>query len=283
MQLEDDPPGNLAAWRQLPELFWFVDAPDLRPGARVLVEHPTKTGNTGQPLPIICIQFVGAGKVIFHGTDEIYRWSRVRSRDRYYNRYWIQTIRYLSRSRLLGSSRAAKMTIDRTDYRRGEPVQLRVRFFDDRLAPSQDDGVTVVLEREGSKKRQVKLARDPTSRGIFNATITGLAEGTYRAWMATPTLEGKPPAQQFSVTAPRHEKSRLTMDTADMQKAATTSDGKYYTIGTVSNLVNDLPVGRQVRIETLPPVPVWNSWIFAAVFVVLLTTEWLLRKRWGML
>jgi hypothetical protein len=38
-----------------------------------------------------------------------------------------------------------------------------------------------------------------------------------------------------------------------------------------------------VRIESLPPVPIWNWWPFAALFVVLIVTEWLLRKSVGML
>ena len=37
----------------------------------------------GLPLPIVCLQFVGAGKVVFHATDETHRW-RFRVGDIYF-------------------------------------------------------------------------------------------------------------------------------------------------------------------------------------------------------
>jgi len=97
---------------------------------------------------VVVWQYVGAGKVILHLTDESYRWSRHEDGRQYYTRYWIQMLRYLSRSKLLGKDRGAEMPFDQDTYRRGEPVRLAVRFFDERLAPVQDDGVTVIVERE---------------------------------------------------------------------------------------------------------------------------------------
>ena len=192
-------------------------------------------------------------------------------------------VRYLSRSRLLGGNRAVQLVTDRNDYQRGEGVRLRARFFDERLAPSQDDGVTVVLEREGSGKRNVQLVRDATNRGFFEGTIGNLADGAYRAWIATPTLDGQPPSARFSVSMPQGEQARLEMDTADMRAAAKTSSGRFYTLNDVDKLLADLPPGRQVRIESLPPEPIWNWWPWPAMFLVLIVTEWLLRKRAGML
>lgn len=283
MQLESSLAASLSVWRSLPGVYWLLEVSDLRPGARALAVDPARTGSSGQNLPVICLQFVGAGKVIFHATDETYRWSRHEAGEHYFARYWIQTIRYLSRSRLLGGNRLAELTSDREEYHRGQPVRLRVRFFDDRLAPPHDDGVTVVLEREGSKRRQITLHRDTTNRGVFEGTASNLTDGNYRAWVATPTLDGRPPSQRFAVVAPPGEQARLEMDAADLRAAAKTSQGKFYTIDTSRRLLKDLPRGRQVRIESLPPTPIWNLPLWAALFVVLIVTEWLLRKRVGLL
>jgi hypothetical protein len=38
-----------------------------------------------------------------------------------------------------------------------------------------------------------------------------------------------------------------------------------------------------VRIESMPPEPVWNSNYLACLLVGLIVGEWLLRKRAGML
>ncbi len=285
-QLGDSVADNLRVWREFEPLYWLLEAPDLKPGARVLAEHPTLTGAGGRNLPVIAMHYVGAGKVVFHATDETHRW-RIRKGDKYFARYWIQTIRYLSRSRLLGQSRTAELTSDREVYRHGDPISLRVKFLDDRLAPPQDDGVTVVLEHNGGRRRHISLRRQSATRGIFEGTISGLAEGTYNIWIATPTMEGSPPAVKLSVVAPPGEQAQLEMDSADLRRAAKTSLGRFYTIETAHQLLDDLPEGRQVHIASMPPVSIWGQWyvalIFAIVFVVLIVTEWLLRKLLGML
>jgi len=284
LQLSSEPSASIDIWRKLPGMYWLLATDDLRPSARVLAEHPTRTGKDGRNLPVIVMQYVGAGKVIFHLTDETWRW-RFRVGDFYFARYWIQTIRYLSRAKLLGQSRKAELTIDREDgaYRRGDPVYVRLRFVDDREAPAQEDGVSIILEREGGRRKHIKLAHDPANRGLFETTLSNLVEGSYRVWVATPTLEGKPPAERFTITAPPGEKARVEMDGADLRRAAETSGGKFYTLISAGRLLKDLPPGRQVRIESLPPEPVWNAWFFGALFVALLLAEWLLRKRAGML
>ncbi|MCA9269054.1 MAG: hypothetical protein KDA41_11315, partial [Planctomycetales bacterium] len=137
MQLADTPAASLQTWARLPGLYWFLEAPELRLGARVLAEHPARSGADGRPLPIIAMHYVGAGNVVFHATDETWRW-RFRTGDAYWGRYWLQTIRYLSRAKLLGKSRTAEITTDRQIYRRGDAVELRVRFLDDRQAPADD-------------------------------------------------------------------------------------------------------------------------------------------------
>jgi uncharacterized membrane protein len=284
MQLESTLAGNLRVWRTLPGIYWLLETPDLRPGARVLAEDSSRQGVSGAHLPVISVQFVGAGKVIFHATDETYRWSRHPAGELYYQRYWMQTLRYLSRTKLREGSRAAELTADREEYRRGETVRLRVRFFDDRLAPARDNGVTIMLEHEGSQRRQIHLHRDAASRGIFEGSLGDLSDGSYRAWIAAPTLPGgKPASQRFVVVAPPGEHARLEMDSADLQQAAKTSQGKYYTIQTADRLASDLPRGRQVRIESLPPTPIWNSGVLAGLFVVLIVTEWIGRRKAGLL
>jgi hypothetical protein len=72
------------------------------------------------------------------------------------------------------------------------------------------------------------------------------------------------------------------MDAVALREAATATGGKYYTVETSSQLMNDLPPGRQVPIETLPSLPLWNRWPVLCVFLVLLIAEWVMRKRRGM-
>jgi len=184
---------------------------------------------------------------------------------------------------LLAGNRTAELTTDREQYRRGDAVQLRVRFLDDRLAPAQDDGVTVVVQREGGERRSVTLRRQASDRGVFEGSTAQLPDGQYRAWVASPTLEGQPPSRQFSIVAPPGELARTQMDAVELREAAKISVGKFYRFQDAGKLLADLPRGRQVRIESLPPRPIWNAPLLAGIFVVLIAAEWLLRKRVGLL
>ena len=53
-------------------------------------------------------------------------------------------------------------------------------------------------------------------------------------------------------------------------------------VATAARLLSELPEGRQVPMESLPPRPLWNTWPVLAALIALLIAEWLLRKLAGM-
>ena len=280
LQIGDTPEETANVWRQLPGLYWLLAAPDVRPAARILAVHPARRGSRGAPLPVILLQFVGAGKVVFHATDETYRWSRLPGDPKYYARYWLQTLRYLSRAKLASGGQPAEITTDRQEYRRGETVRLRVRFLDERQAPPEDDAVVLIVEHHGGRKHQVVLRRDPTRQETFTGAVSDLPEGQYRAWLAGAAQQASP--RHFTIAAPLGERARIAMDSADLREAARISRGRFYSLREADRLPQDLPPGRRVTIDSLPPRPIWNSPLVVGTFVLLITLEWLLRKRSGM-
>ncbi len=273
MQLGDTASDPREIFSRLPPLYWLLEVSDLKPAAKVLAEHPTRLGHDGRPLPVICLQYVGAGKVLLHATDETWRWRR-RVGDVFFARYWIQMIRYLCRSKLVGEGSL--------DYIPGDPARLRLRFADERLAPPEDDGVTVVLEHQGHRTRRIQLRRSGWGRGVFEGVLTGLHPGSYHAWVAIPAMEGRAPAVDFTIAAPQGEFERLRTDTAAMRRAAEQTKGRFYTFQTAGRLAQDLPPGRQVPIGLLTRDSLWNKWPVLLLFLILLTTEWILRKLGGM-
>ena len=84
-------------------------------------------------------QFAGSGRCMFFGCDETWRWNW-RDDQAYYNQFWIQTVRYLARSRL----GKIELRLDRqTPYRRGEPIKVMVRFPDDEKPPADQAKIKV--------------------------------------------------------------------------------------------------------------------------------------------
>lgn len=280
MQLSADSEANAELWSELPQIYWLLEIDSLKPGVRVLSEHPQRTSTSGIPLPVTMLSYVGAGKVLFHATDDSWRW-RIERGDELFGRYWLQSIRYLSRFKL-GKGRDIELTSDRETYQRGETVQLRARFFDDRAAPEDDSGVYVMLDQQGRGQRRIGLQRDASDRGSFLADLSTLGTGSYHAWIAQPVSQGEAPSADFKIEAPDTEMTRLEMDATDLQQAADISSGEFYTLDTASTLLDKLPIGRQVRIETLPPNPIWNTWKIALPFILLLVAEWFMRRRAGM-
>ncbi|MBN1589999.1 MAG: hypothetical protein JW888_10825, partial [Pirellulales bacterium] len=86
----------------------------------------------------------------------------------------------------------------------------------------------------------------------------------------------------FTVAPPAGEFERVEMEAAQLRRAAEQTQGRFYTIADAHRLPRELPSGHQVPIETLPPVPLWNSWPLLVLFLTMLITEWTVRKAKGM-
>jgi hypothetical protein len=280
MQLGDTLAEAEQIWRTLSPLYWLAQVDRLKPAAQVWAEHPTDLTSQGRHLPVIVNQFFGAGKVLFHAIDSTWRW-RVGVGDVYFARYWVQAIRYLARGKL-NTGRGAEITTARREYRQGETVAVRARFLDERLAPAGDE-VTLTIESPGQARNRTTLHRSATVGSVFEGSLAGLREGTYELLLSEPQLPGHPPAARFTIVTPPGEMARLAMDRAALTAAAETTHGKFYTMADAERLANELPRGRRMLIENLPPVELWNRWWLLAPFLALVISEWILRRRKGML
>lgn len=279
MRLVDDSQDNQRVWDKFPKLRWMLETSGVLPAARVLAIHPRRLTESGEPFPLICMQFVGRGKTIFHATDESYRWSRHPEGDQHYARYWLQLIRYLCSSRNDAAEALVKLRAGRDVYKLGDLTRMVLHFDDERLAPAGDDGAVVVVQRQGGRRHRVAMSRIENRRGEFGGEISALPVGEYRIWLVEPALREDSPTAQFVVRNPDDEQVRLTVEPEELKAAAERSGGHYYVGTEARRLARDLPVGKQVRMQALPPTPAWNTWWLAALFVGLLIVEWTLRKR----
>jgi hypothetical protein len=272
----DDEASSLKIWELLPKLFWYFEAPRKKPAAIVLAEHAEVVGSDGK-LALSVYQFVGAGKAMLHAFDDTWRW-RFRAGDQYFGRFWVQTVRFLARSKLVGQ-RQAEIQTDRRVYQRGQPIQLRVRYPNPGLAPTTSE-VKVEITRGGQRSRTLSLKLVPNTRNIFEGALPQAAEGDYEVKLLPPAVLGdKLPTTNFRVEAPVNEFERIEMNEPELIRAADLSGGKFYTPLTADSLLKDLPKPSKVPLDTDPPIPLWNTWPVLSLFLVLLTTEWVFRKR----
>ncbi len=203
-RLGENDVASMQIWKDLPELYWYFEAPRKKPAAVVLAEHETATGGEGK-LPLIVYQFLGAGKVMFHAFDDTWRW-RFRAGDRYFGRFWLQTIRFMARSRLVGQ-RQAEIQTDRRRYQRGQPIQFRVRFPNPGLAPAGSD-VTVQFQRKGQGPRKLTLKLVPGTRNVFEGAPPSGRRGRVRG-----------PAPSSALARPAHHRRVSSRGTAERARA----------------------------------------------------------------
>jgi hypothetical protein len=276
-RMADTESATLEIWKQLPTLHWVSGPARAKPTARVFaVWH--RGPSAANDVPIVVMQPVGAGKVLFHATDELWRW-RFRVGDLYYGPYWSRAVRYLSRSRLLGRDRTAELTTDRSLYAQGESPTLRLRFFDERFVPPSTNAVSLAVERRNGERRTVLLNRSPGHPTIFEGTATSLPLGVYHAWVASPSFREAPPAVDFRVETASDELLRRNLDRRELEQTAQISHGDFSTLADAESLPSRIPPGHPIPLSTRERIPLWNHWEVLVLFAGLLTAEWILRRR----
>jgi hypothetical protein len=291
-----DEKENDEIWSGLKEMYWWSEGYEAKRAAEVLVTHPwlrraggkvARVQNAGlDGHPLVVQQFVGSGRSLFFGINETWRW-RWREGELRFNQFWIQTMRYLARSR----TGKVELRLDKqTPYRRGEPIRVTVRFPDDAPPPPAETEVKVVVERRPPKAapgdvdvQTITLAKVEGSRSNFEALLTRTPEGDYHFWLNSPAVQPRPKAE-CKVLAPPGEMEVLRMNQMEMERAAEETRGRFYTLIDADQVLSDLPPGTRVTLNSSgPPLALWNlPWVFALA-LGLLTLEWVLRKRKNLL
>jgi hypothetical protein len=294
-----DEAENAGIWNQLAGMFWWSEEYGIKPAAEVLLVHPRKTatdagsrrlsGGTEGGYPLAVQQFVGAGRSLFFGFEETWRW-RFREDELRFNEFWIQTVHYLARSH---QSRV-ELRLDRqTPYRRGEPIKITVRFPDEMSPPGTESKVEVVAIRSPLKniegpaeieKETLRLEKLEGSRAIYEGQLTRTPQGEYAFSLSAPLVPDPKPHARARVLPPPGEMEQLRMNRQDMEKAAEATHGRFYSLADFEQLVDDLPAGSRLSHHVpQPPLLLWNHFVVFALALGLLTSEWVLRKRKHML
>jgi hypothetical protein len=277
LALADAPEENLRLWRELPGFFWHYPVTKLRPGATSLLSHPrAKMGE--EPMTVLALHTIGKGQVLFAATDETWRW-RYNAQDKYFGRFWGQLIYQMGLPHLLGNnSSRVHMELERSEALLGRPGLLYVRLLDRDFRGLKVKNVTAELRRLDAKAgqprgRTLQLERDETGDGQYRVLLPHDTPGRFEVHLTTP----EPATFQYRVnTPPQHELEEAPMADEALREAARVSGGRFYQEEDLHSLADSLRPRREpftMRQEVL----LWN-WLTFALFVLLITVEWVLRK-----
>jgi hypothetical protein len=271
--------ANRKLWTTLAAPHWVAPVKAL-PGAETMVEAVTGSA----ALPALVLRRYGAGTVLYASFDETWRW-RYEVGDLHHERYWNQAIRQIMEPPF--AVRSARVSLDsgKPVYAHGEQAAIRARLREADGRPMEEARAEAWLWRDGIKVATVALAADGDGGGGAHGLSGPLEEGRYEVRLH---VEGIPESQrrvktEFVVRPPEAgELSELTCNEELLMGMADQSGGAFFREEQSHDLPARLaPLSHERVIES--DTVLAQSWAWFVPIVALLTVEWILRKRAGLL
>lgn len=230
----------------------------------------------------------GKGRVLMLMTDSMWR-LRSKDGDRHHHRFWGQVMRWGAGERMRSGNQYVRLGTDRLCYGAGETVRVYARFLDEKHAGIENlnPGITVRDSASGTTSA-FDLKRKPDSNGVYECEIPGCTSpGTYTVRLDCPGVSRKPGVKcpkdvstDFVVVTTKNpaEGVDITAIRDHVKRVADATGGRVLTPAEYVGLDADFGggAGRTVgRVET----PLWCMPALFVSIVLLLTAEWILRKR----
>ena len=278
-----DPRDNDLRWARLPPLEGINRVPRARNGATTLLTHPTLKGGDGKPAPVLVAADAGKGRALALLTDSGWNWGFMAAGEgddgRAFQRFWENAIRWLVRDPALTLLR---LELDRLEYRRNQPIAVRVRAMHPDYSPAPDVEVTLTVastaapaDREPMRSLQARTDAD----GEAHVDIGTLPPGAYRL-TGRATVDGRAVTHQemLVVRAGGPELDDVAARDKVLREIAQVSGGSYAfeELGNVA-----IHSSREVRVGRQQSVEIWSAPPLLLLGIALLALEWALRRRLG--
>ncbi|WP_147866495.1 hypothetical protein [Stieleria maiorica] len=275
--LDDDPQSNWAVWESLPGFYWHAPVTRAKAGSEVLAVHADSSNQYGR-LPLLVTRPAGAGKVLFMGSDAVWRW-RMGVEDKYHYRFWGQVIRWMAYQRNMAVGQTMRLSYRPDQPQLGETVTLRASVMTSNGAPSQADVATVEFVSPSGVSELVKLERQDSQWGVFVAQTQLDQSGVYTATLRHPT-EASTVAARIAVQGRAGEQLGRPARWDIMREVARVGRGQTFMSNQIPKLVD--------RLNRLPPDPSttrriqwWNHPAVLSAMIAGLTLFWIARKWAG--
>lgn len=279
LAFELDTQANRRFWTELPAPH-SINRVEILPGTEVLVEAMLD----GQPVPAIVTRNYGAGHVLFFAFDETWRW-RYKVADTYHQRLWNQLARYVMPRAFSASDEFVAVDTGPVSYGDQSAVDVRVRLRGLDGRPQSDATVDALIWKDGRVVGTTSLTADGEQPGIYRGNTGALADGQYEVSVQASGFspDALKARGQFVVRPPESaELAETACNETLLKQLAAESGGVYLReeqLGQLPALLSPLSNGRVVESDTL----LWQTYWWFAGIVVLLSVEWFLRKRAGLL
>ncbi|GIW47725.1 MAG: hypothetical protein KatS3mg078_1602 [Deltaproteobacteria bacterium] len=263
---------NQKQWERLPSLDTLSRVEGLKPDALSLVE-------TSQGDPVLVLSKVGSGKVATFLSDSLWKWSFVHGGEGdlypYYESLWNRLLLWMVGD---PSLKDLRVKTDRGVYNPGEYAKIEV--WEQAYDEADSKPVAYVTRPDGSTL-EVELAKG--GEGRFESEVKVYGYGVYRVRVQGNSEPGSDRVDEtlFIVSPPVKEIRGPNVDIGLLREISKKTGGRFITI---KDNPKELGISLKPKrvITGSREVRIWDSpWVFICL-VLLVSSEWVLRRTWGL-
>jgi len=275
-RLDDDPARNLARWKTMPQTADYQEVGDPKPGATVLLMS-TPPGKRKEPL--LVTENYGRGRTALFATQGSWRWKMwLDHTDKTHATFWQQLFRYLVTDTpgQVTSSTPKPMLSDDTRV----PVRVEVR--DKEYKPVTNAKVQARFLSPDGTSATLELMPQPLEEGVYSGEWTAEKPGTYVAEV----IAGREQEElgHDVLTFRREDGVAENFHTSQnrelLEKLSEQTGGRYYKPSEASKLANEISYS-EAGITTRETRDLWDMPVVFLLVLGIRASEWVLRRRWG--
>jgi hypothetical protein len=295
---------NEEVWRSLPDFDWRLPV-TAKPGSEVLAVAVAEGGEQEKVLTdvrqavthledvmqhrnrhaLLVSQRVGRGKVLGLAFDRTWR-LRYRTGDVRHHRFWGQVMRWGLGERLRAGQEHFRVGTDRLVYGPEDTINVMARVLDDDFAGVETAEIEAVLKTsEGREITRTRLVPRADSHGFYEALLPpqGRAGACQLEVVRLDSVARERVETSLLVTASRRpiEMGDVRPSKGVMEALAKGTGGKIVTPDAIGSLTELFGEGRRT-VQERREYALWNNPFVLLILAVLLTLEWLLRKKGGL-
>jgi len=313
MQLGDSDSESDQVWVDLPRLNWRYSSQSVKPGATVLAYarppemqqnnmiiadfDPQETANRIREMneiqdrnSLLIFQPYGLGKVLMLNFDRTWR-LRYRIGDTLHHRFWGKVATWGAGENLRAGSEFIRLGTDEINYQPTDKVKVTARVLQDDFTPVVDETFNVEVYRNGLKISTHALQYRDQSQGMYEAKIGPFAQSGIYLIRLVPPSNSKVKFEddlvvetEFRVATSFNpvELSEFSVDTGTAEMIAKLSQTNVISLQNLGNLDEAFGPSSKKELERAD-ITLWDHWLLFVLLVSLVTGEWILRRKGGLL
>jgi uncharacterized membrane protein len=275
-RLDDDGARNTERWKKMPMVANYQEVGEKKPGASTLL-NVTPPGK--RAMPLLVTENYGRGRTAVLASEGVWRWRMwLPHEDTTLYTFWQQMFRYLVTDTPGQISASTPKTVLADDTH----VPVRVEVRDKEYKPVTNARVQARFMSPDGTSATVELAPQPLEEGVYSGDWTAEAPGSYVAEIIAgrDTEELGHDVLSFRREDGVAENFHTGQNRELLEKLSDQTGGRYYKPEEASKLATDITYS-EAGITARETRDLWDMPIVFLLALGIRASEWLLRRKWG--